>query len=73
VNPDMTFSQMMMRASERCSNLAASERIMGYKDTSKVYLDMSTECRNIMAWVVQYRNQQASSDAGPSEARRVSP
>jgi hypothetical protein len=72
VNPDMEFNQKMIRASERCANLAASEQVMGYIDTSVVYLAMSTECRNITSWVVQYRNQKASSDAGPSEERRVS-
>jgi hypothetical protein len=72
VNHDLELSHRMMRASERCSNIAASEKVMGYLDNFQVYLDISDECRNITAWVIQYRNQQQTFASGSSEARRVS-
>lgn len=70
MNPDLEFSSMMMRAYERCSNLASSEKIMGYTENHQVYLDIAYECRNATAWVSLYRNQRAAESSGE---RRTSP
>jgi hypothetical protein len=71
-NCDFVFNQMMIRASERCFNIAAGEKIMGYTENVEVYLEIANECRNITSWVVQYRNHLRASVAEASEEHQAS-
>lgn len=57
------FSAMMSRATERCTQVGESERLLGYTTIADTYKELVDEFSGLAIWVWQEETQKEAAEA----------